>query len=1277
VDDGRQPKAALWAIAFALVTTIVTYIQFEANLATSRPRLHGPPETSTIGDQKILARLWQDPFTGQSPDSDQCDLASTRHLSQVWTNGQQELGGTNCYVMAVLVEGFPYPEDVERRLRFRYAVETAFFNQGFAPADISHIGMAQLQWPVAAWMTPANLMTSNWYALANSNTNTNATLNIPFEWMTRGPTNVLVLWLAEEQFADVPLHRCELLLRNLGLNTNGGEAFKLIGPRSSDTLKAMLKELQAPNLGQCLPDVTNPNFEIYSPQATAPDVLIAATNIPPPPVNTTRAWAAGQFKDKLHHVAFTNFIVTDDILAEKIADELRLRERDISESGSYVALISESDTSYGRALPACMAAAINLESTWTNPTAIPWTNSEISAKLAAKIKAYADDPASFPGNVLRYSYLRGLDGVGAADPQKSPVDADEPPGRDKKGDSDPSAPASRSEQDRERSQGQSQLDYLRRLADQLQENDDELAAEGRHIRAIGVLGSDAYDKLLLLKALRHHFKEQIFFATDLDARYQDPQERENCRNLIVASAEGLQPRGTNGTKDYRMPTFREVYQTTVYNACTAALGGRADPATNAHIYEIGLNRTIELGVPQTSHWLKLLRLHWCGIPLGVVGIIGLFTMFRGVTRAAADIPIYYWKRINRRPPAPSAGPHGYSASPGVRRHRFYKLIAVDPRMIPIFRKLRNRHFLNRPDGERAKELEAVANREDLLVFLTLLVGLTLIGVITGCFWVDSQEAGGEPFYWTEGLSIWPTEVVRLAADLFGILCLIHAWHLYKRQRLLLWHHFFGPREIRDGVDLDANLPLLTGAQIDDFDGLVRALTTANDPVSAFLAGRLQKDRSWPSVQGMAGARRKRAWAKILLARSLNLILTSHSVLDDCWVEKIWKESRGKELMGSWKYRLCSRNDPAAEKIPLRDETGRLAEKNPGGSELVWLNRQIIDMKLGGFLVGTTARKAPPLPLGETRSSHLPPRSGGFVNLIGKRLNISINFWPLEPDVVHARDKLFARYLERGTGNSRLWRVSVMLFFFLAFGMGLFLLEGFPRVPGRGISSNRWDHAILMLSVPLFAALALYVADAARLTERFLLRLGDGVTVWPQHRLLQTALDRNMDPAHLGGYFDVRFAAFQTRELGRLIYYPFIMLALMLVARNQMFAPWSWPWSLLGIVLTSSLITFLCAFHIRRAAARVRDEAVEALQGIQIKYAAGEDVVYKWKIDLGEGGMKDCQATNYSVKIEGLIKELQAIKSGAYARLLQDDSVIAALIPALGAALLAGFQKFFL
>ena len=58
-------------------------------------------------------------------------------------------------------------------------------------------------------------------------------------------------------------------------------------------------------------------------------------------------------------------------------------------------------------------------------------------------------------------------------------------------------------------------------------------------------------------------------------------------------------------------------------------------------------------------------------------------------------------------------------------------------------------------------------------------------------------------------------------------------------------------------------------------------------------------------------------------------------------------------------------------------------------------------------------------------------------------------------------------------------------------------------------------------------------------------------------------------------------------------------------------------------------------------------------------------------------MKDCQATNYSVKIEGLIKELQAIKSGAYARLLQDDSVIAALIPALGAALLAGFQKFFL
>ena len=54
------------------------------------------------------------------------------------------------------------------------------------------------------------------------------------------------------------------------------------------------------------------------------------------------------------------------------------------------------------------------------------------------------------------------------------------------------------------------------------------------------LGSDVYDKLLILKALKKGLPGAIFFTTDLDARYSLPSEFQETKNLIVASPFGLQ-----------------------------------------------------------------------------------------------------------------------------------------------------------------------------------------------------------------------------------------------------------------------------------------------------------------------------------------------------------------------------------------------------------------------------------------------------------------------------------------------------------------------------------------------------------------------------------------------------------------------------------------------------------------------------------------------------------------------------------------------------------------
>ena len=66
-------------------------------------------------------------------------------------------------------------------------------------------------------------------------------------------------------------------------------------------------------------------------------------------------------------------------------------------------------------------------------------------------------------------------------------------------------------------EGQNQKDYLRRLADHILELDQNLKTDDnkKGVAAIGVLGSDVHDKLMILEALRQHFPHKLFFTTDL------------------------------------------------------------------------------------------------------------------------------------------------------------------------------------------------------------------------------------------------------------------------------------------------------------------------------------------------------------------------------------------------------------------------------------------------------------------------------------------------------------------------------------------------------------------------------------------------------------------------------------------------------------------------------------------------------------------------------------------------------------------------------------------
>ena len=190
-----------------------------------------------------------------------------------------------------------------------------------------------------------------------------------------------------------------------------------------------------------------------------------------------------------------------------------------------------------------------------------------------------------------FTYLRGIDG-------KLPGSKAEEKETAKTGKPAPDSETSIGHNEREmnRSEGQNQLDYIPRIADQLERLRSDVRKHGGELRAIGLVGSDFYDKLLMLQALRDRFPEVIFFTTDLDARYLQPEFLKFTRNLVITSSFGL---SLHPSLQDTVPPFRNSYQTSLFFASLCALGMVDEAQVKAPAprrFEIGRFHPVDLSV---------------------------------------------------------------------------------------------------------------------------------------------------------------------------------------------------------------------------------------------------------------------------------------------------------------------------------------------------------------------------------------------------------------------------------------------------------------------------------------------------------------------------------------------------------------------------------------------------------------------------------------------------------------------------------------------------------
>jgi len=542
-------------------------------------------------EQNIPARLWQDPLeatdavrksirSGARKIDEAIKAGEILPLEQLIEthakkDGVPQPDGSIDYLKAfhrvlflfVALPSDAYPEAAEQRIRSRFAIVSALSTAGYRPDNAQRLGLAY--WPLPARSSQAT------YPLEVFKLDTDRrpmeSVRLPGKF-----DEAVVIYVEENAIIpDQQLAWLQDLSRLLARHSPPARftnpkflhlQARYLGPFTSDRLLALLRSAEAearlepppvaPVLAEAMPVhvlAVRPRIEasilreIIHPSNAEPPSQPALQTLVETLTNSPRNFPLCRFGTdpkaqpwiRVERAGFD-----DAALAEVLVHELNLRIPNLLPrmrttsaiatpspvpQRARVVLIGEWDTIYGRALPRSFEVAFR--------------------------RAGGDE-----AQLLRFTYLRGLDGQISGNLEKpksetakvsgEPVDlvrqllVSRAPGM---------------------AYGRTQVDYIDRLAAQLQA--EQRAHPDEPIRAIGILGTDTFDKLLILRSLRKVFPAAQYFTTELDAALSSPDQYDATRNLLVAS--GFDLRMVADHQRSILP-FRDSGQASIYYATLQA-----------------------------------------------------------------------------------------------------------------------------------------------------------------------------------------------------------------------------------------------------------------------------------------------------------------------------------------------------------------------------------------------------------------------------------------------------------------------------------------------------------------------------------------------------------------------------------------------------------------------------------------------------------------------------------------------------------------------------------
>ncbi|MDR0608974.1 MAG: hypothetical protein LBG58_02595 [Planctomycetaceae bacterium] len=648
---------------FALVASGVWWSQ--SSIKSSRPDDSQEALTNAhLTPGKANARSWQDPFELLETLS-QKDYKDYKKLEQTFFNDLNKNNNTlKCnkinaskeqpplLLMGVMVPGGPFGDRAERRQRLRVAVASALAAGGYAPENGEKLGFF-----------PFNVSGSS-DTEKYSKPKDHSYLYLPYEFFytinsperrNSAPKSVfkriLVVWIPDDNFVEAPnptpiknlkklrddlLRNCPDYTRNpllsilfsfcnseklaidLSFETKNNQPanktsqwdnvpFYVFGPWSSTTLKAIYHEITTgndSNGGSAVQDIQDAKMTFFNVFATAPLHFIMKNDEDINKIKDHKKLFQhtsdlfSRLFGEVHQPARfkSNWLYltsSDSLVAEAVAEELQ--RRGIRFDNDNIAMIAENDTLFGRALPKTFR---NVFETINNKT----PNKKTSGKEYEEYK-----------NFFRFTYLRGLDGT----IQSKQNNKDLPNSTPERNNAslELSLQKRLASAKRHFPEGNNQYDYLLRLRDEMRQTEN---LTGKKIKAIGILGSDVYDKLLLMQVLRPAFPNAIFFTTDLDAILWQSPDLPWTKNLLVGSSHGLKLRhdyqhNSNIDENYQLGIlpFRFSYQTALFQGilgtttipdhiqCNRLVNDPLLLPSSPRLFEIGWHGPVDLS-PQNS-----------------------------------------------------------------------------------------------------------------------------------------------------------------------------------------------------------------------------------------------------------------------------------------------------------------------------------------------------------------------------------------------------------------------------------------------------------------------------------------------------------------------------------------------------------------------------------------------------------------------------------------------------------------------------------------------------